>query len=276
MFNQRFDLINSYRENFSGDSQFTFRQRPPDITDIHRYFGLISKNQFSKEYFGQLFVDTDPWKPIGGFSDLDNLYNGIIDSIDNNRHKAYFMTNTAGHHGDNTHYELFCPINQLFFAVEVLNSFCNFPKIAWVDIDAHFGNGDKKMWDSYRTKMQSEQNNLEGISFHNDSHNVTEEGYRGFSYAPDITNEELLLFFRENIRFQSPVKYLLLFFGTDILNSDYGDNKNITPEILPKIVQLFEQIANQMNASLFIVQCGGNQGKNITELITTLRFNRGG
>lgn len=58
-----------------------------------------------------------------------------------NEKRAYIMSNTAGHHADNAHYELFCPLNQLFFIIEYLNYHKNFPEIAWIDVDAHFGNG---------------------------------------------------------------------------------------------------------------------------------------
>lgn len=270
MFKERFGLINEYKDKYSGDDRFVFRDRLPDAQEIYEYFDLIKQNEYSKEYFGQLLSDNEDWKFVGAFADLDNLYKGVSEILKSGVDRAYFMTDTGGHHADNQHYELFCPINQLFFIVELLNKRAFFPEIVWIDIDAHFGNGDKKLWDSYRAKMANERNNVSGICFHNDAGDIKEVGYLGVRYDVGISEEDFLKLIQENVEIPSETKFVLLFFGTDIFSDDYGGNKNISLEAVGKLVQIFEKNVEKSGAKLIIIQTGGTLAKNVSALIDGL------
>ena len=263
MFENRFDLINRYMKKKSLNRNFFFRENLPNIKEIYEYFSLIKKNSYSKKYFGKLLTNDDSWKFIGALADLDNFSKSINYIIKNNISKAYLMTNTAGHHADNQHYELFCPINQLFFIIELLNRIDFFPNISWIDIDAHFGNGDKKLFDEYITR----EKNINGICFHNDFQDIKEKNYLGIKYSRDITERNFLKLLKDKIKINLETQYLLVFFGTDIFSNDYGDNRNICLRILSPLISLFEEKISKTKTKLIIIQAGGSKAENISALI---------
>jgi polyphosphate kinase 2 (PPK2 family) len=118
--------------------------------------------------------------------------------------------------------------------------------------------------------MQSETNNLSGFSIQNDYASVTTTGYKAIQYTYDTTNEEYLSVLNENLSINDSTKYLLVFFGTDIIAGDYGSNKKITKEIIPEIVSTIETKAPN-NAHILYIQAGGAATDNITTLISSLR-----
>jgi acetoin utilization deacetylase AcuC-like enzyme len=275
LFQHREHVTTHYKEVLSSNSEVVFRNSLPNLEEIKRYTELLDKNSLSKEYFGSLFTDDDSWKIKASLADLDNLHRGFTTIVDGKVMRSYFMTNCAGHHSDNQHYELFCPLNQLFFIVEYLNYYDNFPEIVWVDIDAHFGNGDKKLWDHYKQKMLSEKNNVRGLSFHNDAGNIEEDGYKGIGYEYPVLESQ----FVDMVRQETPsivhnMKYLLLFWGTDVFMGDYGKNENITTNCVPEILNFFEELAQASNSQLIVIQTGGSQQRNIETLIDVLLSER--
>jgi acetoin utilization deacetylase AcuC-like enzyme len=269
LFKCRYDLISEYKELYSENSQFSFSDKFPGADEIFTYFQLISKNSYSESYLGKLLTGDDPWKFIGALSDLATIYSGLDVILHNSIKRVYFMTNTGGHHADNTHYELFCPLNQLFFIVEYLNYHAGFPDIQWLDVDAHFGNGDKKIFDSYSNKMKSERNNLSGISLHNDYSNISEERYLGIQYEKDISNSNYLSVLQQNLVIDSNCKFLLVFFGTDIFSGDYGSNISLTTELIPEIITAIESHVPK-SATVLYIQTGGASKSPIEQLITCL------
>lgn len=272
LFQARFDLIGKLKSDYQGQSDFSFRQTLPKADQVHQYFQILGKNSHSNEYFGQLLGDQDSWKFLSAVADLDNFYSGFEKILEEEISYAYFFTNTGGHHADNTRYELFCPLNQLFFIVEFLNYRANFPKIAWIDLDAHFGNGDKKLFDSYRQKMSREGSNLKGVSFHNDYGQINEPDYLGVSYDPEVSQDQFLTLISHSLNSQvfDQVRYLLLFFGTDIFLDDYGGNKRITPAVLPELVSIFEKLCQKTGSKIIVIQAGGQNKENLLNLINHL------
>lgn len=266
LFKQRHNIINNHLQKFSSNDNFVFQEISPTTAEINNYMQMVKKNEFSKEYIGDLISDNDPWKFSAAFSDFQNIYKGVETIIDNDIKRSYFMTNSGGHHADNMHYELFCPLNHLFFAVEVLNYQSNFPQIAWVDIDAHFGNGDKIIFDKYKEKMKNESNNLFGASIQNDAGDLEEESYLAKGYDINISNHEFIELVR-SVKPPENIKFLLLFFGTDIFKGDYGGNENTTQDIIPTILDYFEKITAKNNGYLIIFQTGGSNYENINLLV---------
>lgn len=270
LFTSRFDVIAKYRESYSDNQQFTFRERLPDARAIASYSQLVKKNDPSKEYLGSLLLDQEEWKFVGALADLDNLYLGFSEMIEQGITRLYFMTNTGGHHADNTRYQLFCPLNQLFFIVELLNEQKNFPEIAWIDIDAHFGNGDKTLWDKYRKRMGQELNNVTGFCLHNDAGDVTDDGYIGKGYERAISRDEFCSLIEQTVMIDPRVKFVLLFFGTDLFVGDYGDNQNIHTDVIPNIIDIVERKLPSQDAHLAIIQTGGSSSENIHAFIDHL------
>jgi acetoin utilization deacetylase AcuC-like enzyme len=263
-------LINNLQKEQDNNFDYIFRKCLPNIKDVFKYFELIKKNNFSKEYIGSLLADNNDWKIVGALADLDNIYKGVLETVEKNE-TAYFLLNTGGHHADNEHYELFCPLNQLFFITEFLNYYDNFPSIYWLDLDAHFGNGDKILFDKYKQKMSHETNNLSGISVHNDGPNIDEDLYRGINHPTDISNEEYLKLIGEKITIPKDTKYCIVFIGTDIVNTDYGDNKNITDSVFQDILLKLKKVVNETGCKLLIFQTGGSNSKEIKTLIEALK-----
>lgn len=263
LFKNRYDLITDHKLEKSGDPNFKFHDQLSDASEIYSYFQFVKRNPYSPDYFGNLLTDNEDWKWTASIADLSNFYKGIKSIIDNKINSSYFMTNTGGHHADNAHYELFCPINHLFFITEILNYQDNFPQIYWVDTDAHFGNGDKKLYDSYSIKMRNETNNLSGVSFHNDAENLVSPGYKGIRYNNNISNSKFLEILEKNIQIPSGTKYFLWFIGTDIINDDYGNNKNISLEVIPKMLEMIKRKSEEIKCKWIIIQTGGSIKENI-------------
>lgn len=274
LFKSRFDIIAKYRGSCTSDERFRFREHAPDASAIASYFQLIRKSDPSKDYLGSLLLDPESWKFVGALADLDNLYRGFSEVIERGITRSYVMTNTGGHHADNTRYQLFCPLNQLFFIVELLNEQKNFPEIMWIDVDAHFGNGDKILWDTYRKRMGNEPNNVSGICFHNDSGNIVDNGYTGKGYERTISGDDFCALIDQTMVIDPHVRFVLLFFGTDIFVGDYGDNQNVRVDVIPTIIDVVERKLPSPETSLAIIQTGGSQSQNISALIDHLMTRR--
>lgn len=270
LFKSRFDVTAGYRDSHQSDQRFAFRERLPDAKAIASYFQLVKKSDPSTEYLGQLLLDREEWKFVGALADLDNLHLGFSEMIERGITRSYVMTNTGGHHADNTRYQLFCPLNQLFFVVELLNEQKNFPEIAWIDIDAHFGNGDKALWDRYRKRMATETNNVTGFCLHNDAGDIADDGYVGKGYERTISGDELCSLIEKTIVINPRVRFVLLFFGTDVFAGDYGDNQNIRIDVIPKIIDVVEQKLPSQDTHFAIIQTGGSSSENIHALINHL------
>ncbi len=266
LFKNRSIVINHYSQRHANENNFHFQKTSPHAEEIHQYFQLIKKNPFSKEYIGELVTEKNSWKFLSATNDLKNIYDGMIYVLDSNIKNAYFMTNSAGHHADNPKYQLFCPLNHLFFIVELLNYHTNFPNIFWIDIDAHFGDGDKEKFDKYKIKMSNESNNLSGVSLHNDTGGFQESDYIAINYENDISEINFLDMLK-NIHIDNKPSYILLFFGTDIFRGDYGGNKNISKKIIPEILSHFEYMSEKQDATLITIQTGGSDYENVEELI---------
>lgn len=269
LFSLRYDFITECK-NLINNETYIFSKEKPDAEHIYTYLGLVKKNAYSKEYLGELLVDQNNWKWVATMYDFHNIYCGLEHLLENEIKRAFFMTNTGGHHANNQRYELFSPLNLLFFMVEYLNYFDNFPNIAWIDIDAHFGNGDKELFDSYVKKMGTESINLHGFSFHNDSGDIDDPFYKGVYYPVDIRDEDFLSLQNKNVKFKILPKYILLFFGTDIFRADYGDNLSLSTSLITRIIDIYEDLAIQNNASLIVVQTGGTLKQNYQLLIEDL------
>jgi acetoin utilization deacetylase AcuC-like enzyme len=269
LFKFRTKVIEDCKQRYINTSNVFFQSKLPNAQEIHKYYNLISHNTHSTNYLGQLLTDKDPWKFVGSMADIDNIYKALNNIIQTNEKKSYIMTNTGGHHADNAHYELFCPLNQLFFIIEYLNYHHGFPEIAWIDVDAHFGNGDKKLLDGYKEKMKSETNNVTGLSIHNDGTNIHNDNYIGINYERNTNNTEFLQILTSALSINQSTRYALVFFGTDIVMGDYGANENISPEIIPQIVALLESKIPPQATTIYI-QTGGADPQNIMKLIETL------
>ena len=272
----RSGVIGGYREKAKSDASIVCMDRLPNAQEIGGYFTYVKKNDYSREYVGEL-ITAGGWKFEASMADFMALERAVVDLVDGEK-EAYVLTNCAGHHADNRHYELFCPLNQLFFIVELLNYQDNFPSIYWLDTDAHFGNGDKAIYGKYSAKMAIEGNNLRGISIHNDAGDTREgiggieglEGYVGFGYSPGIGQGEFLGLVESALVDVFEAKYIIWFVGTDISNNDYGGNKNIELSVLKPLAEIVRQKAKTVGAKLLVVQAGGTRGENIEEVVRVI------